>query len=121
MIVASAVMCSLATSQIIVDSVNIFRAFIPLDRIQRQEFLSDATQPIFAAKHAIYFTMVIVGDIIVVSMLSQLNNSRKKLTRLYFIIQDLSLLRSVGSELLGCVLPHALFFGKRKYVCLLGV
>lgn len=66
MTVATCVMFCLATSQLIVDTINIFRAFIPLDQQERIMFLTDATQPIFAAKHAIYFTMMITGDTIVV-------------------------------------------------------
>lgn len=69
MVVAACVMAVLATSQIIVDTVNIFWAFIPLDRKRRIMFLSNPTEPIFAAKHAIYFTMMLVGDAIVVRFL----------------------------------------------------
>ncbi|KAF8800520.1 hypothetical protein BYT27DRAFT_7313774, partial [Phlegmacium glaucopus] len=42
-----------------------FMAFIPLDRVARLAFFSDLTHPIFSAKHAIYFTMMLVGDAIV--------------------------------------------------------
>jgi len=59
-------MMCLSTTQIVVDTVNIFRAFIDLERQQRIMFLLDVTQPIFAAKHAIYFTMMLIGDIIVI-------------------------------------------------------
>ncbi|KAF8991667.1 hypothetical protein BDQ17DRAFT_1370452 [Cyathus striatus] len=65
MIVAAVTMAVLATCQIIVDTVNIFWAFIPLTREERIIFLTDVTHPIFAAKHAIYFTMMLVGDAIV--------------------------------------------------------
>ncbi|KDR76853.1 hypothetical protein GALMADRAFT_139719 [Galerina marginata CBS 339.88] len=65
MVVAACLMAVLATCQIVVDTVNIFRAFIPLDRESRIIFLSNPTEPIFAAKHAIYFTMMLVGDAIV--------------------------------------------------------
>ena len=66
-IVAALVMLGLSFAQIIVDTVNIFRAFIPLERPERLFFLLDVTEPIFAAKHSIYFTMMLVGDAIVVS------------------------------------------------------
>jgi len=66
MLTAAIVMMVLATSQIVVDTVNIFGAFISLERQQRILLLSDVTQPIFAAKHAIYFTMMLIGDIIVI-------------------------------------------------------
>ncbi|KAJ7438741.1 hypothetical protein FB451DRAFT_978917, partial [Mycena latifolia] len=66
MFIASLLMMALATAQIIADTVNIFWAFINEDtRLERQFFLSDARQPIFAAKHAIYFTMLLLGDTIV--------------------------------------------------------
>jgi hypothetical protein len=66
MVVAACVMAVLATCQIVVDTVNIFWAFIPLNRESRIIFLSNPTEPIFAAKHAIYFTMMLVGDMIVI-------------------------------------------------------
>ncbi|KAJ7613354.1 hypothetical protein DFH06DRAFT_1109235 [Mycena polygramma] len=67
MLVASCLMMLLATAQLIVDTVNVFWAFISHDpRVQRQFFLEDATQPIFAAKHAVYFTMMLLGDSIVI-------------------------------------------------------
>ncbi|VDB95596.1 unnamed protein product [Peniophora sp. CBMAI 1063] len=65
-LVAALVMFGLSFAQIIVDTVNVFRAFIPLDRAQRILFLLNVTEPIFAAKHAIYFTMMLVGDAIVI-------------------------------------------------------
>jgi len=66
MLIAACIMVALATAQIIVDTTNIFQAFIDLDIQQRVSFLSDVTEPVFAAKHAIYFTMMLVGDIIVI-------------------------------------------------------
>ena len=67
MILAGVVMLFLSTAQFIVDATNLFMAFIPLNRVARIAFFSDLTHPIFAAKHAIYFTMMLVGDAIVVS------------------------------------------------------
>ncbi|KAJ7215165.1 hypothetical protein C8J57DRAFT_1732610 [Mycena rebaudengoi] len=67
MFICVILMMALATSQIIVDTVNVFWAFLNHDDpLQRQFFLEDATQPIFAAKHAIYFTMMLLGDSIVI-------------------------------------------------------
>ncbi|KAJ7653793.1 hypothetical protein B0H17DRAFT_957300 [Mycena rosella] len=67
MLTASLLMMALATAQIIVDTINIFKTFInDKTRLERQFFLQDATQPIFAAKHAVYFTMMLLGDSIVV-------------------------------------------------------
>ncbi|KAJ7750808.1 hypothetical protein B0H16DRAFT_1549167 [Mycena metata] len=66
MVGAAVVMSILATCQLIVDTDNIFKAFIDLERPARLFFLIDATQQIFAAKHAIYFTQMIVGDAIVI-------------------------------------------------------
>ncbi|THH09113.1 hypothetical protein EW146_g8787 [Bondarzewia mesenterica] len=66
MTIAAMVMLVLATAQIIVDTVNVFMAFVVLDRPERLRFLLDVTQRIFAAKHAIYFTMMLVGDSIVI-------------------------------------------------------
>jgi len=64
MLGAVIVMFLLATAQIIVDTVNIFMAFVDLpDRISRLAFLENPTLPIFAAKHAIFFTMIWVGDV----------------------------------------------------------
>jgi hypothetical protein len=71
MLIAAILMMTLATGQIIVDTTNIFWAFIDKgSRLERQSFLQDATQPIFAAKHAIYFTMMLLGDSIVASYYS---------------------------------------------------
>ncbi|TDL17399.1 hypothetical protein BD410DRAFT_843670 [Rickenella mellea] len=56
----------LATVQISLDTTNLFLAFIDLDRSQRVEFLADPSKPIWAAKAATYFTMMIVGDVIVI-------------------------------------------------------
>ncbi|KXN91262.1 hypothetical protein AN958_01584 [Leucoagaricus sp. SymC.cos] len=70
MLGAAFLMMGLATAQLAVDSVNIFTAFIrkgDVGRAGRNAHLLDVTQPIFAAKHAIYFTMMFVGDAIVVS------------------------------------------------------
>ncbi|TDL17410.1 hypothetical protein BD410DRAFT_794370 [Rickenella mellea] len=64
MIIAAVVMFLLATVQISLDTTNVFRAFINLDRTQRLEFLTDPAKPIWAAKAATYFAMMIVGDII---------------------------------------------------------
>ncbi|KAJ7464500.1 hypothetical protein FB451DRAFT_1263676 [Mycena latifolia] len=67
MLVAALLMMTLATAQIIVDTVNIFWAFIDKEpRLARQFFLENATEPIFAAKHSIYFTMMLLGDSIVI-------------------------------------------------------
>ncbi|TDL19927.1 hypothetical protein BD410DRAFT_693330, partial [Rickenella mellea] len=66
MISGAVVLFVLATAQIIVDTTNIFQAFIPLDRPHRIGFMRDVTKPIFAAKHAIYFTAMLVGDVIVI-------------------------------------------------------
>ncbi|KZV60852.1 hypothetical protein PENSPDRAFT_619755 [Peniophora sp. CONT] len=63
---AALVMLGLSFAQIIVDTINIFRAFIPLDRAQRILFLVNVTEPIFAAKHSIFFTQMLVGDAIVI-------------------------------------------------------
>ena len=79
LIVGALVMLGLGTAQIIVDTANIFRAFIRLDRQQRIFFMSDVTEPIFAAKHAIYFTQMLVGDSIVVSASNHLENNVKKM------------------------------------------
>jgi hypothetical protein len=65
-IIAAIIMLALALAQLVVDAVNVFRAFIPLDRTARILFLSNVTEPIFAAKHSIYFTMMLVGDAIVI-------------------------------------------------------
>ncbi|KAJ6496164.1 hypothetical protein C8R45DRAFT_985114 [Mycena sanguinolenta] len=67
MLIAALLMMVLATAQIIVDTINIFWAFVNHETpLERQFFLEDATQPIFAAKHAIYFTMMLLGDSIVI-------------------------------------------------------
>jgi len=66
MLAASVIMLLLATTQFVVDVANIFMGFIPLARTGRLAFFADLTQPIFAAKHAIYFTMMLVGDSIVI-------------------------------------------------------
>lgn len=66
-VLVALLMLGLATAQLVVDTTNLFRAFIPFERAGRVGFLLDVTQPIFAAKHSIYFTMMLVGDSIVVS------------------------------------------------------
>ncbi|TDL17409.1 hypothetical protein BD410DRAFT_730062 [Rickenella mellea] len=66
MLVGAVVMFLLATAQIVVDTANIFHPFIYLDRTHRIENLSDPTKPLWAAKAAIYFTMMLVGDVIVI-------------------------------------------------------
>ncbi|KDR76844.1 hypothetical protein GALMADRAFT_156179 [Galerina marginata CBS 339.88] len=66
-VTAAALMLLLATAQFVVDSTNIAMGFLPIEnRALRQSFFLDLTQPIFAAKHAIYFTMMLVGDAIVI-------------------------------------------------------
>ncbi|KAF4569917.1 hypothetical protein EYR40_008897 [Pleurotus pulmonarius] len=64
MVLALLVMMALATAQLAVDAVNIFQAFVDNNRFERVLFLSNPTLPIFAAKHAIFFTMIVVGDAI---------------------------------------------------------
>lgn len=59
-------MLGIATARMVVDTVNIFRAFVPLDRTQRLKYMQDITQPIFGARFALLFTMMLVGDMIVV-------------------------------------------------------
>lgn len=71
MLAAAIIMLILVIAQFVVDAVNIFMGFIALSehpRLSRILFFQDLTQPIFAAKHAIFFTMMFVGDAIVVSI-----------------------------------------------------
>ncbi|TDL17411.1 hypothetical protein BD410DRAFT_807367 [Rickenella mellea] len=65
-IVSAVVMFILATAQISVDTTNIFLSFITLDRTHSVEFLLDGTKPILAARAGIYFTMMLVGDVILI-------------------------------------------------------
>ncbi|KAF8883517.1 hypothetical protein BD779DRAFT_1443786 [Infundibulicybe gibba] len=67
MVVAAIIMFLLSTAQFVVDTTTVFVGFIAIsDRPHRLEYLSDLTEPVFAARHAIYFTMMIVGDAIVI-------------------------------------------------------
>lgn len=67
LVFTSTLMFCLATAQIIVGTVAIFEGFITLERPSRIKFLGNVTYPINAAKHAIFFTMLLLGDAIVVS------------------------------------------------------
>ncbi|KAF8879029.1 hypothetical protein BD779DRAFT_1447229 [Infundibulicybe gibba] len=71
MTLAAAVMFLLSMTQFVVDTAYIFSGFIALansdpTRTTRQKYFSDLTQPLYAARHAVYFTMMLVGDAIVV-------------------------------------------------------
>jgi hypothetical protein len=68
MIVAAVTMMMLATAQLAVDIWNIFQAFMYTTRPERLLFLVNVTHPIFAAKHALYFTQMLVGDMILVRL-----------------------------------------------------
>ncbi|KAF8883525.1 hypothetical protein BD779DRAFT_1744070 [Infundibulicybe gibba] len=68
MVLAAAVMFLLSMAQFVVDVTYVFLGFIASmdsSRTTRLEYFGDLTQPIFAARHAIYFTMMLVGDAIV--------------------------------------------------------
>ncbi|KAF8883522.1 hypothetical protein BD779DRAFT_825736 [Infundibulicybe gibba] len=67
LVFAAIVMLLLATAQFVVDATITFDAFITIsDRPTRQVYINNITVPIIAATHAIYFTMMIVGDVIVI-------------------------------------------------------
>lgn len=68
MVVTSLLMFTLATCQLAVDTTSVFNAFIDLDRTARIALLNTKTIPINAAKHAIFFALMILGDAIVVSL-----------------------------------------------------
>ncbi|KAK0447012.1 uncharacterized protein EV420DRAFT_1714619 [Desarmillaria tabescens] len=59
-------MYSLATAQLAVDCVTIFNTFVPMGRATRQTTLANITIPVNAAKRAIFFTMMVLGDAIVI-------------------------------------------------------
>ncbi|KDR71433.1 hypothetical protein GALMADRAFT_143710 [Galerina marginata CBS 339.88] len=66
-VTAAILMLLLATAQFIADCTNVAMGFIPLEsRALRQSFFLDLTQPIYAASITIYFTMILVGDFIVI-------------------------------------------------------
>lgn len=60
-------MIALATAQLVVDTTTIFDSYVSLDRPERIVSLSNISKPINSAKHAIFFTMMLFGDAIVVS------------------------------------------------------
>ncbi|KAK0435497.1 hypothetical protein EV421DRAFT_1835228 [Armillaria borealis] len=66
LLATSVLMYSLATAQIVVDCITIFNTFIPMDRATRQATLANVTIPTNAAKRAILFAMMILGDAIVI-------------------------------------------------------
>ncbi|KAF8883519.1 hypothetical protein BD779DRAFT_1539317 [Infundibulicybe gibba] len=67
MVVAAITMFLLSTAQFVVDTTTVFVGFIAIsDRPHRLAYLNDLSEPIFAARHAIYFAMMIVGDAIVI-------------------------------------------------------
>ncbi|KAG5718184.1 hypothetical protein E4T56_gene18890 [Termitomyces sp. T112] len=66
LILTSILMFLLATTQIIIDTATIFDAFIPLNRPNRQARLANISIPINATKRAIFFAMMILGDVIAI-------------------------------------------------------
>jgi len=64
MIVNSLLLFGLATAQIGIDIDDIFVAFIDKTKQERIEFMRDS-QPLFAAKHAIFICQTVVGDLFV--------------------------------------------------------
>jgi len=103
-------MAALATSQYVVDTVNIFWAFFGTnDRQARILFLHDVTRPIFAAKHSIFFTMMVVGDGIVVCLGNIFAWYRVVEYGINNIIADLPCLCCMGTQVVGCGITLALF------------
>jgi hypothetical protein len=108
MIVAAVTMMLLATAQLAVDISNIFQAFMYRSRLERLLFLMNVTNPIFAAKHAVYFTQMLVGDVILVCSLDFLTNACAANAPL--VDSDLSSLCCLVKGL-GHYSPYALLLG----------
>jgi hypothetical protein len=66
MVVTSLLMFALATSQVIVDCIAMFDPFIKMTRPERIAEFKNNSLPINASKHGIFFTMMLLGDAIVV-------------------------------------------------------
>ncbi|KAG6895235.1 hypothetical protein C0995_012987 [Termitomyces sp. Mi166 len=79
----TSLMFSLATTQIVIDTSTIFDAFIPLDRPNREARLANISIPINAAKRAIFFAMMILGDVIAVGVLLQSDDNSAEVSQIY--------------------------------------
>jgi magnesium-transporting ATPase (P-type) len=66
MVVTSLLMFALATSQVIVDCIAMFDPFIKMTRPERIAEFKNNSLPINASKHGIFFTMMLLGDAIVI-------------------------------------------------------
>ena len=68
MVTTGVLLILLATARFVVDTANVFVAFIRHDpRSARLAYLEDVTQPLFSAKHLLFITSLFVGDSFVVS------------------------------------------------------
>ena len=68
MVTTGVMLIVLATARFVVDTANIFVAFIRHDpRSARLEYLQDVTQPLFTTKHLLFITSLFIGDSFVVS------------------------------------------------------
>jgi len=67
MLITAILLFSLATTQIVVDTVSVFQAFLdtPNAAARNAYFLNDSNK-ILTAKHAIFFHMMLLGDVIVI-------------------------------------------------------
>lgn len=69
MIIAAILMPLLATAQLVVDCINLYHGFIPAHTVpERVKYFNNQTRPVYAAKLSIYFTMMMLGDAIVVRL-----------------------------------------------------
>jgi len=66
MVTFTSLMFILCTAHVAVTGQRIFDAFIPGDPIARNKILKSVTLPLYSAKNAIFFIMLIFGDIIVI-------------------------------------------------------
>ena len=68
MVTTGVLLILLATARFVVDTANVFVAFIRHDpRSARLTYLEDVTEPLFSAKHLLFITSLFVGDSFVVS------------------------------------------------------
>ena len=71
MVTTGVLLIVLATARFVVDTANIFVAFVAFirhdPRSARLEYLQDVTQPLFTTKHLLFITSLFIGDSFVVS------------------------------------------------------
>jgi hypothetical protein len=115
MVVTSLLMFALATSQVIVDCIAMFDPFIKMTRPERIAEFKNNSLPINASKHGIFFTMMLLGDAIVVCCQKKKNLfltlPSRFLTHLSCCV-DLPMFHHLGKEMAGHRTPRSTLRGQ---------